>query len=383
MAKSGYVARHPTVKAVWGTRHRRMLMASLLLAPFVCIVTGNMTGGAIWTAYQAVKDRGPKDSHTELLTDENGVPINDYGYKGGVYIGKRRNPTYTALKTLEYSMDYERARGLMYMFPAPPGQDVSTKEAYKNLIVHCADWMVTNMVVHGDYAILQHDFPWPQFHMTPPWRSGMAQGLAAQALTRAHRITGDRTYLDAATLLLRALTVEASNGGVTYKSDEGWWYEEYAGEGGVEPRVLNGMMYALLGVHEYYEFTRDPLAKMLFDEGIKALTKALPRYANEAGGSNYDSLGDPAPEAYHQIHVMQLDELYDIVGDERLRLYRDQWRDKPYVFSPEPPFLSHLLNRPTKIGFVVVLANVLAVWMALEAMAAVGMFIRGQFRRSL
>ena len=36
----------------------------------------------------------------------------------------------------------------------------------------------------------------------------------------------------------------------------------------IEPRVLNGMMWSLIGINSYYNYTRDPSAKFLFDQGV-------------------------------------------------------------------------------------------------------------------
>jgi hypothetical protein len=74
--------------------------------------------------------------------------------------------------------------------------------------------------------------------------------------------------LDFANRFLNSFFVEVENGGVTYKTKNGYWYEEYACKGGKESRVLNGMMFALLGIHEYLKYTNDAKARFLFNKGV-------------------------------------------------------------------------------------------------------------------
>ncbi len=51
---------------------------------------------------------------------------------------------------------------------------------------------------------------------------------------------------------MNSFYIDVKDGGVTEKSnDKGWWYEEYAGKGGKNPRVLNEMEYTLLGLYDY------------------------------------------------------------------------------------------------------------------------------------
>ena len=209
--------------------------------------------------------------------------------------------------------------------------------------------------------------------MTPPWRSGMAQGLALQVMVRAHRHTDDQGYLETGRVLLRAFFAEVREGGVTYRSPEkGWWYEEYADEGGKESRVLNGMMYALLGIYEYYNYTEDADAKYLFDQGVLALKSNLADYDNH-GYSFYDALGNTVTK-YHKVHVDLLSDLYDITGEELFESYSQRWgeHDSP-PREAKPPFLIRLITKPTKTGFAVLLGNFVLVFLTLKvSMLAIG-----------
>lgn len=95
--------------------------------------------------------------------------------------------------------------------------------------------------------------------------------------------------------------------------------------GAEESRVLNGMLFALIGVYEYYKYTDDADAKLIFDKGINNVKENLAKYDDGKGSSYYDILHTP-PDKYHLIHVDLLNKLYDITGEEIFREYSEKWR---------------------------------------------------------
>jgi heparosan-N-sulfate-glucuronate 5-epimerase len=251
---------------------------------------------------------------TIVSVDNSGVPIVDYGCQGEVYVGPQRNPITVSHTALSHYDSYNRMK---------------YDRIFLEKLINNSNWLVENAVSKGNYSIFQYQFPWPTYDLQPPWQSGMAQGLALEVLIRAHEITKDKKYLDAAKNLLNAFFVEVKDGGVTYKTpNEGWWYEEYARPGAIESRVLNGHTFALLGIYKYYNYTKDPDAKYLFDQGIISLQNNLPRYEYTGGQySTYDILNNtiPAPLSYHITHITHLGQLYNITNQEILKNYHDEW----------------------------------------------------------
>lgn len=203
--------------------------------------------------------------------------------------------------------------------------------ASNQYIVKAADTLTINKKI-GDtakFSILQYNFPWPIYGMKPPWRSAMAQAQALNVLVRAHEITADNKYIHTAKMLLNSFFVEVKNGGVTYKTPkDGWWYELYAGDNASQPRVLNGMMYTLVALEDYYNHTRDKDSKFLFDQGIIALKKNLPLYdTNGSSGTDfyYDIMKTPNKFEYHIAVIHLLAQLYEITHEELLKAYHDKW----------------------------------------------------------
>ncbi|RMF31408.1 MAG: hypothetical protein D6752_02240, partial [Candidatus Nitrosothermus koennekii] len=224
-------------------------------------------------------------SDKRITFDDEGVPIVNYGYVDGVLIGKQQNPVFVCNIADKYYKDYADNR--------------SNKS--RMLFLNCARWLVNNARSYGSYKILEYHFPWPKYNIKPPWRSGMAQALAIQVLIKAHKLTNDDIYIDASRDLLNSFFVEVKDGGVTYKDEEGWWYEEFASDDCIRSMVLNGMMFALLGIYDYYKYTSDNNAKYLFDKGVLSLKNNISKY-DYKGYSYYDILGNP-PIKYHEIHV--------------------------------------------------------------------------------
>jgi heparosan-N-sulfate-glucuronate 5-epimerase len=249
------------------------------------------------------------DTSPRTLCDKNGLAYQDYGTEIGIQL----NPLRTASKALDYYMDYTK----------------SGNETAKKFLLNIANWIVDSSKNLGNYSLLKYEFAYPDYKLEPGWHSAIAQGRAIEALIRAHNITGDEKYIATAKMLLNSFFIEVKFGGVTYKTDdEGWWYEEYPSKnkGAINPRVLNGMMSALLSIYEYFNYTRDPMAKYLFDQGILALENSLPHYNNK-GYSYYDILGNDAKPNYHQLHVKYLGILYDITGKPTFKNYHDIWKE--------------------------------------------------------
>lgn len=268
-----------------------------------------------------------------IILDNSSVPMVNYGDN----IGVQRNPLTVTNFALTYYNDYMKY-----------GNDTFRKAFLNN-----TNWLLNESVPHGihsilqyrlayppyllvnrtlsqgNYSILEYKFQYPLFGLDSPWGSALAQAQALPVLIRAHDITGNARYLELAKMILNSFYVEVKDGGVTYKTpNDGWWYEEYAGNRSVGTGILSGMMHTVLGIHDYYNLTKDPAAKYLFDQGVLALTKNLPRYDYKNGTSSYnDLLGHVASPDRLKINVNLLAQLYALTKQEVFKLYQDKWEN--------------------------------------------------------
>ena len=113
-------------------------------------------------------------------------------------------------------------------------------------------------------------------------------GQAISGLCRAFQLTNDPKYMEACKSALRTFDHEIAEGGVRFVDEKGYvWYEEVA----VNPpaHILNGFIFALFGIYDYYRVTKDTHALSLFNQGIRTLKDKLHLY-DTGGIIRYDLL---------------------------------------------------------------------------------------------
>ncbi len=130
----------------------------------------------------------------------------------------------------------------------------------------------------------------------PPWTSAMSQGAAIEAMTRAYRAFGDRTYLNLADRALKIFT-KAPPVGVTSPTSLGNWYLLYSFAPGA--KVLNGFLWTLVGLYDLAHLDGNPLAATLFAAGDAEARAALPGY--DTGAWSLYQPGQESTLDYHQL----------------------------------------------------------------------------------
>lgn len=133
----------------------------------------------------------------------------------------------------------------------------------------------------------------------PPWVSGMAQAVAAQALARASTLPGASALLDAATRAYRVVP------GLLLQLDAGQWVRLYSFDDAV---VLNAQLQAVLSVEDYAAIAADADATALGAQLQEAAAALLPRF-DTGFWSLYSLAGDESPLQYHQYVVSLLQKL--------------------------------------------------------------------------
>ena len=90
-----------------------------------------------------------------------------------------------------------------------------------------------------------------------PWKSSLAYGVVLSCFSRAYHITKDVKYLNKSKSLLKGYTEDF------YSEIFGIFYEEYP----IEPGhyVLNGFIFALIGLYDFHQISGDEHAKNLFE----------------------------------------------------------------------------------------------------------------------
>jgi hypothetical protein len=136
----------------------------------------------------------------------------------------------------------------------------------------------------------------------PPWVSGMAQAVAAQAFARAASLVPDDS---AAFLRAAKAAYGAIPGRLTTKVAAGPWIRLYSFR---TVPILNAQLQSVISLESYAQATGDSAAATLASQLKQAAVATLPRF--DTGYWSYYSLaGVPSPLSYHQFVVQLLRKL--------------------------------------------------------------------------
>jgi hypothetical protein len=169
--------------------------------------------------------------------------------------------------------------------------------------------------------------------LQPGWVSGLSQGQALSVFGRAYYLTHDPKWLTAGDQVRTFMLIPTSMGGTRGNLkdlDPSLYGETTFEEITCHPSctILNGFLYGVLGLYDWWKITGDEVAHQTFEEAVSTASKILPYY--EIGGfSAYDMrqviLGETpaAPLSYHAHHIVLLNAYYSIkVGPASLREVR-------------------------------------------------------------
>jgi hypothetical protein len=149
-----------------------------------------------------------------------------------------------------------------------------------------------------------------------PWYSSMAQGMIVSFFVRLAAIR-EKTLLKDAGAALEGLVpypIKPGRPWVSAVGRDGYlWLEEYPT---ARDHTLNGFLFTMFGIYDYWLATSDPLATTLFQGGTATLVHFLPRFENPGGISFYCLKHRVMSAGYHGTHIWQLRTMGRMTGDE-------------------------------------------------------------------
>lgn len=189
----------------------------------------------------------------------------------------------------------------------------------------------------------------PHKGLEPPWYSGLGQGLAVSFLLRLYEYTQEPELIQLSKGIMHVLMQPQTLGGCMSKTDEDLiWIEEYP-NCLASPQVLNGFIFAFIGLWEYCEFfPGDGKAVKLKKECLNTLKRSLPTYDSRTWTRYNKRKVYPIREFYLRLQIFQMRHLYRLTNDPFFLRQSCIWAafdlnqpksdDLPFVHFDEQPF---------------------------------------------
>jgi len=189
----------------------------------------------------------------------------------------------------------------------------------------------------NSYAVLRKDvllFPYnfdfslvikpPSEKMYEPWYSGMAQGRILTLFSRLYQATGNIKYLHWAQNTFKSfqITQEQAVDWIAYiDQDNYYWIEEYPTNNPMH--VLNGFIFGIFGLYDYYLISHDPECLKIMNAAITTVEHYISDFRNPGHLSFYGLKYKRQKEHYHYVHIYELNMLHKITGDHYFKAMAD------------------------------------------------------------
>ena len=193
-------------------------------------------------------------------------------------------------------------------------------EIYKDKLLACAQWAVKNQQEDGGWITFA-------FEKKDAIYSSMAQGEGVSMLIRAAMVSGEQAFLDAAKKAKDFMLKPISEGGTTQYSGEDVLLYEVTDE----PIILNGWIFSIWGLYDYYKYTKDEETSAVLQKTLESLKRKLSDFDMKYWSKYNDGKRICSP-FYHKLHIAQLNTMYDLFGDPVYKHFADQW--EKYQNSP-------------------------------------------------
>ena len=189
------------------------------------------------------------------------------------------------------------------------------EECYIKKFMQCVQWTVKHQDEKGRWNNFSHYKPEYPY-------SSMAQGEGTSLLVRAYKHTGDSSYIEAAKRAIDYMILPLEKGGTSKYINDDIYLMEYTFKG----MVLNGSIFSWWGLYDYVLATKDTGGyKSIMDVSLNSLVKVLPNYKGSYW-SVYSEDGLIASPFYHNLHIAQMQAMYQLTGVDIFNDYSRRWK---------------------------------------------------------
>ncbi|UFU00037.1 D-glucuronyl C5-epimerase family protein [Radiobacillus kanasensis] len=248
--------------------------------------------------------------------DDTGIPKTVYSF------GQYYNPSTIAQYGLQHYSLYVK------------NKDQESKKKFLTV----ADWFLKNQdsrggwSYHFDHAFFSSRLP----DLKAPWYSAIGLGMAMSVLARASYLSNNQNYANRALRANRLFQTLPPKGVLAKFENKYSFYEECP----TNPPsfILNGFMFALIGLYDLFKHTSNNVTRKLFEEGMLTLKRMLPLY-DLGNRTAYDlthyttdgGFPNVAKWGYHVTHIHLLATLNAIEKDYKMEETLVRW--KGYVLG--------------------------------------------------
>ena len=193
-----------------------------------------------------------------------------------------------------------------------------------------ADALLARAIPRDGALLWEYAFPYGAGR--PPWASGLAQAVAAQALSRAATLLGDDSLLLAA-----EKAYDAIPGRLALQLSTGPWVRLYGFDREI---VLNAQLQSILSIREYAGTTADTAAQAYAQRMLDAVRGLFWRF-DTGDWSRYELGGGYAKRTYQEFVTSLLGKLGNQTGDpfwqDAAARFVNYTYEPPQVSQPDPP----------------------------------------------
>lgn len=155
-----------------------------------------------------------------------------------------------------------------------------------------------------------------------PWWSAMAQGQALSLFSRIAGAQNETKWTDAAHRVFASLARADQSPPLRFVDEAGLtWFEEYVSDSTEPMKVVNGHLFTMIGIYDYWRLTKSGEAATLFNQGLNTMVTSFRQFRVKGSPSMY-CLREPlcsvsygSPAEYHRIVEQLLEASAAIVED--------------------------------------------------------------------
>ena len=195
---------------------------------------------------------------------------------------------------------------------------------YEKKFMQCVNWAMEYMDKKGRWNNFSHycpDFPY----------GAMAQGEGVSLLIRGYKHTGNGGFLEAAQKAIDFMLLPIEKGGTTKYEGGDAYLLEYTFKG----MVLNGSIFSWWGLYDFVLATKDNgKYQNMLETTLQTLVRVLPKFRCSYW-SMYSLDRLIASPFYHNLHIAQMQAMYELTGEPLFDEYAKRWigQQKKYIYK--------------------------------------------------